>query len=169
MYQHKKCGSPRVPWESRTVCPHVYSYVGSIRVYFNKNSGSTFFSMQKGSSLQQSWLTRVERSLRDLSRQMQAKRDEVSTQLLTDDVLAHASITFSVAFTSISAIHFWKHKKKGFCYQKKKGQDLLLIYLLQPTKIQCTSACAIAVNRRTHNAYGWAFVTAHCVRQKPLF
>lgn len=63
--------------------------------------------MQSDSSLQDSWLiTGEERSCNGPSRQMQAESDDVSTQFLTEDALAHAFITFSVVFTSTSAIDF---------------------------------------------------------------
>jgi hypothetical protein len=38
---------------------------------------------------------------------MQAKSEDVSTHFLTDGVLAHALITASLAFTSISAMDFY--------------------------------------------------------------
>lgn len=40
---------------------------------------------------------------------MQAKSEEVNTQYLTEDVLAQASITFSLTFFSNSAMAFFKH------------------------------------------------------------
>jgi hypothetical protein len=50
--------------------------------------------------------TTEERSYWVLSLQMQAKSEDVSTHFVTDGVLAHAFITFSLTFISISAMHF---------------------------------------------------------------
>lgn len=70
------------------------------------HEGSTLFSVQNDSSLQQSSLTTGERSHWFFPRQTQAKSEDVRTHFLTDGVLAHALITFSQALTSISAIDF---------------------------------------------------------------
>ncbi|KAI8023102.1 KH domain-containing protein [Camellia lanceoleosa] len=59
---------------------------------------------QRGLKLQLLWSTMEETSLWELSRQMQARSDDVSTQFLTEDVPEHASITFSLVFTSISTM-----------------------------------------------------------------
>lgn len=68
----------------------------------------TFLSMQSDSLLQEPWLIiGVVRSEFTLSCQIQAASDDVNTHLLIEGVLAHASITFSVTLTSISAIDFY--------------------------------------------------------------
>jgi len=63
--------------------------------------------MHKDSSLQDSWLTTGGSSCVVVSRHKQVKSDDVTTQFLTEGVLEHASITFSLAFTSISAMDFY--------------------------------------------------------------
>jgi hypothetical protein len=75
-------------------------------MYFDGKKKKTFLSVQSDSSLQQSWLTTEERSYWVLSLQMQAKSEDVSTHFVTDGVLAHAFITFSLTFISISAMYF---------------------------------------------------------------
>lgn len=67
--------------------------------------------MQKDSSLQQSWLITEDVLLSTWSFHMHAESEEVSTQFLTDGVTEQASITFSAAFTSKSAMIFLKRKK----------------------------------------------------------
>lgn len=90
----------------------------SKKMYLDENIKAiyTFLSVQSDSSLQESWFTREERSYWLLSRQMQAKSDDVSTHFLTDGVLAHAFITFSLAFTSISAMYFYIYIRSNKCY-----------------------------------------------------
>lgn len=83
----------------------------SNRAFWQKKK-YTFLSKQIDSSLQESWLMTVDWLQREVSCQMQAKRDEVSTTFLIEGVKAHASITFSVAFTSNSAMDFWEKKLK---------------------------------------------------------
>ena len=67
----------------------------------------TFFSMQNDSVLQEAWLITGVKSDCELSCHTQADSDDVNTHLVMEGVLAHASITFSAALTSISAMDFW--------------------------------------------------------------
>lgn len=70
----------------------------------------TFLFMQIDSSLQHLWSIKRGSSSRELSRQIQVKREEVSTQCLTEGETPHAFTTFLLAFTSIFAMAFyWKH------------------------------------------------------------
>lgn len=62
--------------------------------------------MQSDSLLQQSWLITGDGLSWLLSCHTQAKSEEVSTHFLTEAVNEHAFITFSLAFTSISAMDF---------------------------------------------------------------
>ena len=66
----------------------------------------SFLFVQSDSSLQESWLITKDRSCEEPSLHIHAKSEDVSTQFLTDGVLEHAMITFSHAFTSISAMDF---------------------------------------------------------------
>ncbi|KAM7268552.1 hypothetical protein ACFE04_010718 [Oxalis oulophora] len=66
----------------------------------------TFFSMHMDSSLHELQLIESERSCRMPSRHVQAKSEDVRTQCFTEAVLAHALITDSTTFTSISAMDF---------------------------------------------------------------
>lgn len=71
------------------------------------DENNTFLSIQSDSLLQLSWLITGEGSCRLLlSCHTQAKSEEVSTHFLTEVVNEHAFITFSLAFTSISAMDF---------------------------------------------------------------
>lgn len=72
------------------------------------STGFTFLFRHTDSSLQHLWSITFEVSSGGFSRQIQVKRDEVRTQCLTEGDKPHAFMTFLLAFTSISAMAFYR-------------------------------------------------------------
>lgn len=75
----------------------------------------TLLRMQRDSELQEEWLM----TGKTLSCHKHADSEDVKTHFLTLGVVAHASITFSVALTSISAIDFCASHPKLISMQPK--------------------------------------------------